>query len=444
MNINSKKYNNGLKVVYQTSSHSNTTTINIFVKVGSIYEDSDLYGISHFIEHMVFKGTETNKSSKIISGHFDKIGAYINAYTDYDNTCYVVKCDSDYFKTSMDMLGDILLNSEMEKTEFDKEKTVVVDEIIRAKDNIENYINEKIYELIFRGSSFENSIGGTQDKIMNYDITKCKKYYKNFYNPGNMVVSICSNISFDDIISILDNNMLSKGEYNTFNNIDYRPNLEITETCLKKLGLLSKNELEQIYISIGFKVEGRHSNDIYILTLLKIILSGNMSSLLFNNLRENRGLTYSIDIDYSVYDNFGAFIILTGVDKEKFFNYNGKEGALEVIIDKLQFIKDKKITENDLIIAKGFIKGQLSLSNDDTLNIASYKGKNVLFNTKDSLCNYSDLFNNRYKDISLEDINKIIEKYICKDNLSSFYIGKNLDRNIKIIERILSIQDKLS
>ena len=99
MNINSKKYNNGLKVVYQTSSHSNTTTINIFVKVGSIYEDSDLYGISHFIEHMVFKGTETNKSSKIISGHFDKIGAYINAYTDYDNTCYVVKCDSDYFKT---------------------------------------------------------------------------------------------------------------------------------------------------------------------------------------------------------------------------------------------------------------------------------------------------------------------------------------------------------
>lgn len=455
MKLYKKKYSNGLKLVYQNISFSNTTTINIFVKVGSINEDINTHGFSHFLEHMLFKGSKKYPNSNIISKHFDSIGAYFNAYTDYDHTCYVVKCDSDYFEKSLDILSDMLLNSLLSKKEFEIEKTVVVDEIIRAKDNVEGYINEKIYELLFNGSSFENPIGGNESQILKYNRLSGKKYYKSFYKPSNMVLSIASNLGFNKIIEFLETNQLTFnsnvytkiGKFNdSYIPIDtYKPNYIIKNLPLKisRLNLISKNDLEQIYISVGFLVEGRHSNDYYILLILKIILAGNMSSLLFSNLREKKGLTYNVSIDLNCFDKFGAFVILTSVDKDKFLVHQDKKGVLPIIIDTLNYIKMNKITLEELNIAKGFLKGHMSLQQDDSLNITEYNGKNTLFQTLDQNISYNQIYKQRYSNISLVDINRIIDKYIKIENLFSCYIGENINKDTQLISKIIETENTL-
>ena len=163
------------------NNNSQTCATNIFVKVGSINEHANLGGISHFIEHMIFKGDGT-LDSKDVSSAFDSVGAYINAYTTFDHTCYYFKSHSDYLEKCLNVYSKILINANMDKGEFDKEKNVVVDEIIRSNDNTEGLVNEKIYELIFKGSSLQNPIGGRQELIEKYDYEESIKFYKKHEN----------------------------------------------------------------------------------------------------------------------------------------------------------------------------------------------------------------------------------------------------------------------
>ena len=440
MSIENVEYRNGFKLVYQKNKFSETTTINIFVKVGSINEPSHLRGFSHFLEHMVFKGNDKYKTHNEISEHFDSIGAYFNAYTTYDHTCYIVKSNSDYFEKNIDILSHMLLKSIFKKDEFHREKTVVVDEINRIRDNNEEYVNEKIYEILFNGSSYQNSIGGDEHQIMKYNILSGKKYYKEFYQPHNMVLSICSNLDMDQILSILENNLLVITKSNKISMSKNVPRYKIDKYIGRRIGILKRPNLEQTYIALGFKVCGKNDKDYYALNLLRIILAGNMSSILFINLREKEGITYSIHIDTSFFKEFGCFVILTGVDNSKFIGTNDN-GALDVIIKSLNFVKSGQLTQNNLDIAKGYLKGTLSLTNDDTLNVTSYNGLNNLFDLKDKTVNCRNLFTKRYESITLSDINRIIKKYISKKTMSSYYIGSNINQNV--YNHIVNIENKL-
>jgi predicted Zn-dependent peptidase len=202
MSIKTHIFSNGLKLVYEHMSNTNMTSVDVFVKVGSINETNELNGVSHFLEHMIFKGND--KYSNIdVTRTFDSIGAYLNAYTTNDHTCYMCKFHSDYTKKCIDLYSHIILNAKLDRNDFDKEKNVVVDEIIRANDNTENYISEKIHTLLFKGSSLEKPIGGVQQLIQEYDYKKSVEYYKIFYKPNNMVISICTNLEFNKIKDII-------------------------------------------------------------------------------------------------------------------------------------------------------------------------------------------------------------------------------------------------
>ena len=176
------------------------------------------------------------------------------------------------------------------------------------------------------------------------------------------------------------------------------------------------------------------------MNILKIILAGNMSSILFVNLREKAGITYSISIDTSFFAQYGCFVILTGVDNDKLVGNNPK-GALDIIIDSLNHIKRGNITQDKLDIAKGYLKGTLSLTNDDSLNVANYNGVNLLFDTNEKGVNCKELYKKRYEKITLQEINKVIHKYIDRKCMSSFYIGSDINR--QLYNRILSAENKL-
>lgn len=431
MSIKSYKFKNGMKLVYQKNKNS-LSAINIFVKVGSINEPKHLNGVSHFIEHMLFKGTTKLKTSDSISQIFDSIGAYINAATTLDNTFYTTKCDSDYTEICMKTLLDMIFNSTLDKKEIKKEKLVVIEEINITKDNPGHYINELIYSILFNNSSFAQPVGGEDYIIKKYKYKDIKEYYKYFYRPENIVVSVCSNISFSKIKKIIQKH--TKKQFLKIKNTKFKPNhtLELSKNQI----MLENLSLEKTYIAIGFRVCNRYNPDYYALDLLRIILTGNMSSLLFVELREKNGLTYNIHIDYDTYDTIGNFIILTNVAKNKLIKKNRKNGALNIIISILEKLKLKGITQKQLKIAKGYLKGVLSLSLEDTGTISQINGHRYLFDQEEKDIPLNKIYDKQYKNITVSQVNTVIKKYLIKKNMSSVYLGDNIKSLKNKIQRI--------
>lgn len=438
MKITEYVFENGLKLIYQKRPDP-LTAVSIQCCVGSVNEPTklngniNLNGISHMIEHMMFKGTTNIRDTKGIAKIFDSIGAYFNAYTDKNITSYTVKSSSEHIEIIIRTLADMLMNSLFLKKEFELEKNVVNEEIIRAIDNTAGHLNSEIYSLYFKGNNLANSVGGVPKVISKYDHAEAKKYYKTFYKPSNMVVSICSDLDIEKIKKTIESSYLITKKSSKFVNTLYTNNNPIA----KQVGIRSKainRKLEQTHIGLGFRTTNMYNDDKYLLDIARVILAGNMSSRLFTDLREDRGLTYTIHIDASEYRPSGHFTILTSVDKNRLIEYNDngetKLGALKVIKQSLDtFIKDG-ITQDELDKAKGYIDGKLVLANEDALNISDYNGKLLAFD-HDYIIPIQRLFKIKYSLITRKAVNDAIKKYFKKDRMSIFLIGDKVSDQIR-------------
>ena len=447
MKITEYVFENGLKLIYQKRP-DHLTAVSIQCCVGSVNEPTklngniNLNGISHMIEHMMFKGTTNIQDTKGIAKIFDSIGAYFNAYTDKNITSYTVKSSSEHLNIIIHTLSDMLMNSLFLEKEFELEKNVVNEEIIRARDNTAGYLNNEIYSLYFKGNNLENPIGGVPEVISKYDYTESKKYYEHFYKPDNMVVSICSDIDIETIKKVIKKSYLVTTKKPIFVNDIYTNKGEL----VKQKGIRSKainRKLEQTHIGLGFRTTNMYDDDKYLLDITRVILAGNMSSRLFTDLREDRGLTYTIHIDASEYRPSGHFTILTSVDKNRLIEYNEKGktkmGALKVIRKTLDKLIKHGISQSELEKAKGYINGKLTLANEDALNISDYNGKLVAFD-HDHIIPIQKLFEIKYSLITKQEVNDAIKKYFTIDRLCLFLIGDNvtsqIDRAVDIFKTL--------
>lgn len=434
---------NGLQLVYSNRPYGNISAINIFVRVGSNYESYSLRGGSHFLEHLMFKGTPRLGSAKAISTVFDEIGAYLNAYTDKHLTCYVAKCESTYTGRCIETFADMLRNSVMEPIEFEREKNVVVEEIIRAKDDPANHISDKILELVFKGSALALSVGSTEESILKYSRNDILDYYQTFYKPSNMVISICTSLDFKEIQKIVSKSYMGTWITAPFQiPSKYKVNSKLDKQKEPLVESIDR-DIEQTHIAIGFRTVNQYNSDRYILELVKYILVGNMSSRLFINLREKNGLTYNVGIDNMHYETTGCFNIITSVDRDKLLEYtdvsgNKKPGAIPVIIDTLADLIKNGPGEKELDKIKGFLRGSLTLESEDSQSISDYNGRQVLldypkFIPMESLCTI-------FEQIQKRDIEKVLRKYFCKENISIYLIGKkstiDIDEIVKIAKTI--------
>ena len=443
MSIVKYTYPNGLKLVYQRIPQKVSqplTAISVFCKVGSNNEPKPLHGVSHLIEHMMFKGTENISDTKGIAKIFDSVGAYFNAYTDKNVTCYTVKTDSEYIDKIFETLTDMLCNSKFEEKEFEREKKVVVEEIDRAKDNTGRYINDKIYTLLFKGDRLENPIGSVPEIILKYKYSTSKEYFDNFYKPDNMVISICSDKPFEDIKALIEKTYLITKQTTPFKNNDYQYEGTLEKQTDMRIKTLNR-KLEQSHIAFGFRTCDLYDPDTYILDIIRIVIAGNMSSRLFINLREKNGLTYNVSVDKSEYETSGMFCILTSVDHSKIISYkkDGKDadGAIRIIVQTLNDIITNGITQEELDKAKGYIRGSVNLSNEDSLNISDYNGRMVVLNRK-FILPIKQVHRLRYSHVPLDVVNNVVQKYFRKDLLSLFIIGDKADTLDKKLKTELS------
>jgi predicted Zn-dependent peptidase len=427
-------FENGFRLIYEKPKNEiPIACIFGFVKVGSIYEREGIHGASHFVEHMCFKGTKKNPNNQSIIKYYDKIGAYLNAYTEKEYTCYQIKCQEEYLEHSIQLLSDMMLNSTFKKTHFIKEQNVVLEENIKNEDNMENIISNEIEHLLYEGSSYENPVDCLSYHKSKYQYDDILDLYNNYYHPSNMVLSIVSNVPISKIKRMIKSSffLIKKPISNSVVPCFFlEPQSSVKYHFHKK-------SISATYLYISFRTCHHQSPDKYLLYFLSKIIGGTFSSRLFTILRENNGLTYECSSSTNYYSHSGDLSIFSILDPKKLIKNGEKKGVIPLIIELLNDVCINGIKKEEFEIIKGYIKGSLIQDMEDSNNICQYNGKQILL-YGDKFTPYSEIFETHYQSIQLSQINKIIKKYFKKSNMSLCLLGSklpSLDRIKKEIER---------
>ena len=360
MSFFQSKTSNGINVVTYSMEHVNSITINVIVKVGSRYESEEESGISHFLEHMAFKGTK-NRTATDIAIEFDTIGGHFNAYTSRENTVYYAKVLSQHGKQALTILADILQNSVFNSDEITKEFSVISQEIAEVKDNPDDLVYEKFYTLAYPNQSLGRSILGSIENIAKFDKYAFTNYMSKHYNANNIVISIAGKINHTNAVHLVEElfSVFSESPYRNIQSSQYQGGTEIMQ-----------KDLEQTTIALGFEgVSYVNLETFYHAQILSIIFGGGLSSRLFQKIREELGLAYTIGSFMNSYSDSGIFSVYAATD------HNNVENLLNNInneIDKIQ----TNISAEELMRAKSQIESNIYMAEEKPEYKSEEVGKN--------------------------------------------------------------------
>ena len=335
-----KIFSNGFKLITAPARNTKTATVLLLLPAGSRYEYNGLYGASHFIEHLMFKGTSRRPSNLAIAKELDKIGAQFNAFTSKDHTGYWVKTTADKVNVSFDIISDMLFNSLFHPDEFKQEKNVILEEIKMYEENPLLYIDEFFEENLYHNHILGKPISGRSADIKRMSLTKLIDYRDKFYEPSQMVMAVAGNINKSEIVKLSEKYFVNNSEKKRKNKYDvFQPNTKRGN----RVQILNK-DVQQAQIALGGLACPYGDSQAEILLLLSIILGGNMSSRLFGEVRVKRGLAYFIRTDLNPYQDVGSYVIRAGVDKDKV------SSTLKVILAELKKMKKYGVSQEELKI----------------------------------------------------------------------------------------------
>lgn len=420
MKIQEHKLKNGLTVVLVDTEAFPSITTYVSVGAGSRYENNKINGISHFFEHMAFKGTGKFPTAFDISSKIEGMGAVLNASTGKDKTNYYVKAPNDKFTDVIDILSEMILNSKLDPVEIKKEKRVIIEEIKMYEDEPSRMVGEIFDELIFTGNTISMPIAGTIDTVNSLTKESILKYVSSMYHPGNAVISIAgglkklqnSNFKVQNYLEII------KDKFGKWDGNIKTPDVNF-ETNQKKPAIKIKTKkVEQTHMVVGYRGGNIFDKRKYAQSVLGSILGGGMSSKLFIELREKRGLCYYIGTGSDLYKDVGYLYTQAGISNNK----TDINESIKIIIDEHTKIAEGKLSEPEFDRAKAHIRGQFLLALEDSRFIANISGSYHLF--------YGEL-------ISIEEILRRMDAVKISDviNLAkNLFIPENL--NIALISGI--------
>jgi len=433
MTIKTFTFPNGFRLVYEKSKNVlPISSVNVFCDVGSINEPQDIRGASHMIEHMCFKGTKTIKSPKEIFIEYDKIGAYFNAFTTKRYTAYVFKCENEHLDNCITIVADMMLNSTFLLKEYQKEHNVVTEENLDNENDPDDQIYMYSDKMLYSGSSFEPPVDDIHyHKKGSLSRERVFEFYKNYYVPNNMIFSIVTDTPFETVKKIIETSYFTKHKSGIIRkqNIihELRPQTDIQYNLVKKKGL------ENILLTIGFRVCSIHSKDRWALDILENILSGTMSGRIFMKLREKTGLIYSSDIETNYYDQMGDFTIFTQTDKHLIFKGSRGvgPGLLPSFVNLFNDLVKKGVDKRELEITKGYMKGSMLIEMEDINTPCEYNGSEFLL-AKEKIVPFLEIYKECYENISCEDINNVINKYLRRELMSVCILAENLPEEVSV------------
>jgi len=356
---------------------SQSTTVLVMFPVGSRYETEKLSGVSHYIEHLMFKGTKKRPSTLILTREIDRLGADYNAFTGKEYTGYYIKADKNHIETTLDILSDMLFNSKFDAKEMEREKTVIVEELRMYRDNPLMHIDLIFEELMYDGCPLGWDEGGTDKTVLGFRRNEVLAYRDRFYQPSNMTIAVAGNINKDirKILTKYFGNRKNTKEIKEIGDRRYAP--AKFGSSEKKLRLRIENKkTDQAQLAIGFPAFDCNDDHQPSMVVLNTVLGGSMSSRLFIKIRERLGLAYMVRSGAASFRDTGYFQVRAGLDAK---NINK---VLTIVKDETKKIVEKGVTSRELADAKSHMRGGLALSLEDSSVQASWYVKEALFRKK--------------------------------------------------------------
>ncbi|MCR9132842.1 MAG: insulinase family protein [bacterium] len=397
---------NGLRIVTERIDSVKSISVGIWVKTGSRNETAKQAGITHFLEHMLFKGTD-KRTAFDIAQSMESVGGYLNAFTSSEYTCYYARCVDEQLGRALDVLSDMVLNPAFPEKEIEKEKKVVVEEMKMYRDSPDDYLFEEFSTKMFENHPLGRPVIGFEDTVNEFTRQDLFDYMGDRYRPDNLLIAVAGNVNHDEVVDQVTKYFSQLEATKTVNEpqplLDFNPEkLELTKV------------IEQTHYLLGRRGLHFDHDDKYLLLLANTVLGGGMSSRLHQNVREKYGYCYSIQAFNQSYSDSGIWGVYVGTDKEYV------EHVHELVVNELNKISSDLIPEKEFEEAKSQLKGKLLLSQENTSNRMMRLAK-------------SEMYFERF--ITLDELEENIDEVKAEDVLE---FAKNFFDQTHFMEAVLT------
>jgi predicted Zn-dependent peptidase len=388
---------NGLRILTSSMPQTHSVSVSLYVGTGSRYEREGEAGISHFLEHLLFKGTERWPSAKDLSETIDGVGGIMNGGTDREYTVYYIKVAQPHMQIALDVLIELVRKPRLDASEMEKERGVILEELAMVADSPPQLADLLLDSILFPGNPLGRDIAGTPESVQGIDGGMIRRYLHEQYAPNNTVVAVAGNISHDQIVQSIAKAMgdWPKGAPGTWAALDgVKPSRRFA---------LHYKKTEQAHVTVAVPAIPLNHPDRHALSFLSVILGEGMSSRLFIELREKRGLVYDVHTYVAHFMDAGTFNIYTGVDPK-----NAVE-ALNLIVAEYGRLRDGGVTEAELTKARELSKGRLLLRMEDSRNVSGWIGAQELL--LEQVRSIDDAVA-EMESVTLDDVNRVAREII--------------------------------
>lgn len=357
---------NGLRVVTESMPQMQSVTTALFVATGSRYEDPALNGISHFLEHMVFKGSVKRPDQLAIARSIEGVGGHLNGFTHQEATAFYTVTLADHFALAADVLFDMLLQPLLDPEKLAMERGVVIQEIRTRKDVPQSWVHQMLQSALWQDQPLGWPVAGTEEVVSQLNAEVCRSYLADWYHPRNMVFAAAGNIEHEQAVDLAREHLGAPKEGRD------RESVPAAAARTGPAVTVETRSCEEVHFCVGFRGYPRRHPLEYPLYVLDTILGSGMSSRLFQEIREKRGLAYSVGAYPRFFQDTGAWVVYASVDPEK------PDEALGAVVEELRRMRDESLDESELAQAKEFLKGSLLLSLESTSSFAMMLGEREL------------------------------------------------------------------
>ena len=415
------KLDNGLRVVTGEMPHTRSVSMCVFVGVGSRYEADEQAGLSHYLEHMLFKGTQQRPEPQQISEAIESVGGIINAATEHELTVYWCKVAQPYFEDSLALLFDMLRNSLYEPDSIEKERQVIFEELAMINDYPGYKVEALIDEMLYPGHPLGRDIGGSRESVGGITREMMLDFVSAYYSPDNIVVSVAGNVSHDDVVAQVERLSAgwqtgTRGEWTEFSGVQCEPQSHV-----------EYRRTEQAHLSVALPGVSLTHPQRYALDLMSVALGEGMSSRLFVEVREKRGLAYDVHSDVSHFSDTGALIVSAGVDPKRVYD------AVQTILEQVSILREG-VPEDELEKVKRLSAGRLMLRMEDTRAVAIWMGQSEMLLGK--IADVDDVIE-QVNAVTTDEILQLANEVLLTKRLNIAVVGPC--RGHKRIERMLRL-----
>jgi predicted Zn-dependent peptidase len=404
---------NGIRIVTEAMPYVRSVSLGVWIGAGSRIERGPENGLSHFLEHMVFKGTK-NRSAEDIARSVDSVGGGLDAFTSKELVSFNTKTMDEHLPLALDILAELVVNPLLREEDLEKEKSVILEEIKMEADQPEFVLHETFISNFWKGHGLGKPILGTRDSVKKFRTDTLREFHSRVYSPSNMVITAAGNLDHDKLTKLISDK---------FGGLEPRPALapDSLPKAHAPIILKKKESLEQVHITLGVPAYRMAHELRYPLYILNTVLGGGMSSRLFQNIREKQGLAYAVYSELSLFSDTGCFTVYAGTAAET------AKQVISSVMEELRLLKEELISEDELRRAKDHLKGSLLLGMESTPSHMSNLARQELY--FENFMTLDDMLENM-ENVKRDEVQAIAQAFFRTEDIALAMLGKLGDMQI--------------